>query len=34
MPQPDTPDNLAYLDDLPQGIFILRPDGTITFWNH
>jgi PAS domain S-box-containing protein len=34
MPQPDTPRNLEYLDDLPQGIFILRPDGTIAYWNH
>ena len=34
MPQPDTPRNLEYLDDLPQGIFILCPDGTIAFWNH
>jgi len=34
MPQRDTPLNLEILDHLPQGIFILRPNETVAFWNH
>ncbi len=34
MPQLESLLNLEILDHLPQGIFILRQDGTIAFWNH
>ncbi|MEX2493042.1 MAG: PAS domain S-box protein [Nitrospirales bacterium] len=34
MPQLESPFNLEILDHLPQGIFILRQDGTVVFWNH
>ena len=33
MPQLDTPLNLEILDHLPQGVFILRRNGTVAFWN-
>ena len=34
MPSPNTPhDPLDVLDHLPQGVFILRPDWTISLWN-
>ncbi len=29
----DTPVNFEILDHLPQGVIILRHDGTVTFWN-
>ena len=34
MPELDTPVHLEILDHLPQGVFILRRDGTVVFWNH
>ncbi len=34
MPQQDPLLNLVILDQLPQGIFILRPNETVAFWNH
>jgi len=34
MPQLDTSLNLEILDHLPQGVFIMRRDGIIVFWNH
>ncbi len=34
MPQQDPLLNLVILDHLPQGIFILRPNETVAFWNH
>ncbi|MDH5562278.1 MAG: PAS domain S-box protein [Nitrospirota bacterium] len=34
MPQLDTSLNLEILDHLPQGVFIMRRDGIIAFWNH
>ncbi len=33
MPQLDTSLNLEILDHLPQGVFIVRPNGTVGFWN-
>ncbi len=33
MPQQDPLLNLVILDHLPQGIFILRPNQTVAFWN-
>ncbi len=34
MPQLESLLNLEVLDHLPQGVFILRQDGTVAFWNH
>ncbi len=34
MSQQDPLLNLVILDHLPQGIFILRPNETVAFWNH
>ncbi len=33
MSQPNSLSSLEILDHLPQGVFILRKDGTIVFWN-
>ena len=33
MPQLDTPLNLEILDHLPQGVFIIRQNGSVVFWN-
>ena len=34
MPQLDPPLSFDILDHLPQGIFIIRRNGTVAFWNH
>jgi len=34
MPQLDTLLNFEILDHLPQGVFIIRRNGTVAFWNH